>query len=129
MIQDWNAIASWMNEALFADDVYRRAFLALIATEGELTAALDAADPEAREALERAAVADVESQPDAEAFNLISAAVRRELSLRVKNVDPEQIRIDRDARMLLEHMENPATAHDAAEQLLGWLKMRSGDHV
>jgi len=129
MIQDWNAIASWMNEALFADDVYRRAFLALIATEGELTAALDAADPEAREALERAAVADVESQPDAEAFNLISAAVRRELSLRVKNVDPEQIRIDRDARMLLEHMENPATSHDAAEQLLGWLKMRSGDHV
>ena len=54
---------------------------------------------------------------------------RRELSLRVKNVDPEQIRIDRDARMLLEHMENPATAHDAAEQLLGWLKMRSGDHA
>jgi DNA primase len=129
MIQDWNAIASWMNEALFADDVYRRAFLALIATEGELNAALEAADPEAREAIERAAVADVESQPDAEAFNLISAAVRRELSLRVKNVDPEQIRVDRDARMLLEQMENPATAHDAAEQLLGWLSMRMGDHA
>jgi DNA primase len=128
MIQDWNAIASWMNEALFADDVYRRAFLALIATEGELNAALEAADPEAREALERAAVADVESQPDAEAFNLISAAVRRELSHRVKNIDPEQIRVDRDARLLLEQMENPATSHDAAEQLLGWLKMCMGEH-
>ena len=117
-----------MNEALFADDVYRRAFLALIATEGELTGALEAADPEAREALERAAVADVESQPDAEAFNLISAAVRRELSHRVKNVDPEQIRVDREARLLLEQMENPAISHDAAEQLLGWLKMCMSEH-
>jgi hypothetical protein len=26
-------------------------------------------------------------------------------------------------------MENPATAHDAAEQLLGWLSMRMGDHA
>jgi DNA primase len=128
MIQDWNLIASWLNEALFADDVYRRAFLALIATEGELNAALEAADPEAREALERAAVADVESQPDAEAFNLISAAVRRELSHRVKNVDPEQIRVDREARLLLEQMENPAISHDAAEQLLGWLKMCMSEH-
>jgi DNA primase len=94
-----------------------------------LNAALEAADPEAREALERAAVADVESQPDAEAFNLISAAVRRELSLRVKNVDPEQIRLDRGARLLLEQMENPATSHNAAEQLLGWLEIRMGDHA
>ncbi|MEY3582630.1 MAG: primase, partial [Actinomycetota bacterium] len=113
---------------LFADDVYRRAFLALVKTEGELNGAIEAADPEAREAIERAAVADVESQPDAEAFNLISAAVRRELSQRVKNVDPEQIRVDREARLLLEQMENPATSHDAAEQLLGWLQMRVGEH-
>jgi hypothetical protein len=49
--------------------------------------------------------------------------------LRAKNVDPEQIRVDRDARMLLEQMENPATSHDAAEQLLGWLKMRMGEHA
>ena len=128
MIQDWNQVALWMNEALFADDVYRRAFLALVKTEGEVNGALEVADPEAREAIERAAVADVEPQPDAEAFNLISAAVRRELAQRVKNVDPDQIRVDRDARLLLEQLENPATSHDAAEQLLGWLQMRVGEH-
>jgi DNA primase len=127
MIQDWDTIAAWMSEALFANDVYRRAFLALAAVEGDLNPALSAADPEAREALERAAVADVESQPDAEAFNLISAAVRRELAHRVKHVDPEQIRIDRDARLLLEQLEDSTTSHDAAEQLLGWLRMRMGE--
>jgi DNA primase len=127
MIQDWDTIAAWMSEALFANDVYRRAFLALAAVEGDLNPALAAADPEAREALERAAVADVESQPDAEAFNLISAAVRRELAHRVKHVDPEQIRIDRDARLLLEQLEDSTISQDAAEQLLGWLRMRMGE--
>ena len=40
------------------------------------------ADPEAREVLERAAVADVEADPEVEARNLIGAAVRRELARR-----------------------------------------------
>ena len=44
------------------------------------TAAIDAADPEAREVLERAAVADLDVDPEAEARNLIAAAVRRELA-------------------------------------------------
>ena len=54
--------------------------------------------------------------------------MRRELSHRVKNIDPEQIRVDRDARLLLEQLENPTTSHDAAEQLLGWLNMCMGEH-
>jgi len=61
LIQQWDDIAPWMVEALFQDDVYRRAFLALAETQGVVNTALESADPEAREAIERAAVADVDS--------------------------------------------------------------------
>jgi DNA primase len=129
LIQQWDDIAPWMVEALFQDDVYRRAFLALAETQGVVNTALELADPEAREAIERAAVADVDSEPMLEALNLISAAVRRELTARVKISDPEQIRLDRDARLLLERLDNPTTADEAASQLLDWLNLRLEDHV
>jgi DNA primase len=125
MIQQWDEIAPWMVEALFVDDVYRRAFLALGESQGDVNAAIEAADPDAREALERAAVADVEAQPMAEALNLIAAAVRRELTHRTMIADPDQIREDREARLLLEQLDNPLTADAAAGELLGWLGSRS----
>ena len=93
-----------------------------------VTKALELADPEAREVLERAAVADVETQPIREAWNLLSAAVRRELAHRVTLSDPEQIRVDRSARLLLENLEVPGMAESSAEQLLGWLNLRAGEH-
>jgi DNA primase len=89
---------------------------------------LENADPDAREVLERAAVADVESQPVREAWNLLAAAVRRELAHRVTVSDPEQIQIDRSARLLLENLDMPNVAESAAEQLLGWLNGRVGEH-
>lgn len=125
MIQQWDEIAPWMVEALFLDDVYRRAFLALGETQGDVNAAIELADPDAREALERAAVADVDALPMIEAFNLIAAAVRRELSNRTSISDPDQIREDREARLLLEQLDNPLTADAAAGELLGWLGSRS----
>ncbi len=79
LAQDWDAIASWLIEELFRDDAHRRAFLALAAADGDLSTALDAADPDARDVLERAAVADLDVDPEVEARNLIAAAVRREL--------------------------------------------------
>jgi DNA primase len=110
---------------LFADEVCRRAFLAVAETAGSIEAALDAADPEARELLERAAVADVDADPGVEARNLIAAAVRRELVRRVQVDDPEQILADRDARLALEVVEQSTGNTDAAEALLGWLQRRS----
>ena len=84
------------------------------------------ADPEAREVLERAAVADVDAEPMREAMNLVASAVRRELSQRTNIRDEEQIREDREARLLLEQLDNPLTADAAAGELLGWLNMRAG---
>ncbi|MFM9121914.1 MAG: hypothetical protein ACKOQX_03415, partial [Actinomycetota bacterium] len=79
--------------------------------------------------LERAAVADVDdTQVLRETWNLLAAAVRRELAHRVKVTDPEQIQIDRAARLLLENLDVPNMAESSAEQLLGWLNSRVGEH-
>ena len=124
LMQRWNDIADWLVEPLFADDVARRAFVALAQTSGLLTAALEAADPEARELLERAAVADLDADPFIEACNLIAAAVRRELSRSTTVVDPDSMRATTEARQQLELLDSAATAQDAAGVLLGWLEER-----
>ncbi len=126
MIQQWNDIAPWLVEALFVDDVNRRAFVAIGQCNGNLIEALEIADPDAREVIERAAVADVDAQPMREALNLVASAVRRELGLRTSIRDEEQIRADREARLLLEQLDNPLTADAAAGELLGWLNSRMG---
>jgi hypothetical protein len=51
--------------------------------------------------------------------------VRRELSQRTTIRDEEQIREDREARLLLEQLDNPLTADAAAGELLGWLNSRA----
>ncbi|MFM9120225.1 MAG: toprim domain-containing protein, partial [Acidimicrobiaceae bacterium] len=128
MFSHWDEIADWLSEALFLDDVNRRAYIAAGAALGDVAKSLELADPEAREVLERAAVADVESQPVREVWNLLAAAVRRELAHRVTLSDPEQIQIDRAARILLEQLDVQNMAESAAEQLLSWLNIRVGEH-
>jgi DNA primase len=117
-------IAGWLVEELFHDDTHRRAFLALAGAEGDLEAAIAAADPDAREVLERAAVADLDVDPEAEARNLIAAAARRQLARRVGIGDAEQIREDREARLHLEALGSANMGVAAAEWLLGWLHRR-----
>ena len=128
MFSHWDKVANWLSEALFLDDVHRRAYLAVGAAFGDVNQSLENADPEAREVLERAVVADVDSEGVREVWNLLAAAVRRELAHRVTVSDPEQIRIDRAARLLLENLELPNMAESSAEQLLGWLNSRVGEH-
>ena len=107
----------------------RRAFLALAATNGTIAAALDEADPEAREMLERAAVADLDAEPFAEACNLIAAAVRRQLARSTSMVDVDALRASTEARLQLELLDTPATAQEAAGVLLGWLELRSEERA
>jgi DNA primase len=125
LVQDWNAIAPWLVEALFVDDLHRRAFRAMAESGGELRTALELADPEAREVLERAAVVDLEIDAEAEARNLIAAAVRRELSAGVRTADPARMVEDREARLHLEALHDPAGGPAAAEWLLAWLETRT----
>ena len=127
LLQRWDDIAPWLMEELFAADANRRAFAALATTGGVLDLALQAADPEAREVLERAAVADLDADPEIEAFNLISAAVRRELGRRLRITDSDEIREDSEARVQLEQLSIRGSPQIAGEWLLGWLKRRTGE--
>jgi len=122
LLQRWDDIAPWLMEELFADEVARRAFLAVAESGGAIEAALDLADPEAREFLERAAVADVDADPLLEARNLIAAATRRRLARMVVDIAPDQLPLIRDTRLQLDDMEDPERADVAAEALLGWLQ-------
>ena len=124
LAQDWDSIAGWLIEELFNDDVNRRAFIALADADGNLDAAIEAADPDAREVLERSAVADLDVDAETEARNLIAAAVRRELAARRLASDANQIQDDREARLLLEDLTHPIDGAAAAEGLLGWLHRR-----
>jgi DNA primase len=124
LAQSWESIAEWLIEELFADDVNRRAFLALADADGDLDAAIGAADPDAREVLEHSAVTDLDVDAEAEVRNLIAAAVRRELAAGGSSSDPERIRDDREARLQVEDLGLPNDGAAAAEWLLGWLHRR-----
>jgi DNA primase len=129
LVQNWDAIAPWLVEPLFADDVYRRAFLAVAESAGDLPTALAAADPEARDVLERAAVIDLEVDPEVEARNLVGAAVRRELARAGASADPVRIREDAEARVRMEQLHEGDLGLEAAGWLLGWLQGRSESSV
>lgn len=132
LAQSWDDIAPWLIEDLFFSEVARRAFVTL-AESGTLPGpllqnALETADPEVRELLERAAVADVEVAPTSIAFNLIGIAVRRILGQRTSIADPEAIHQDREARRQLESLDDQRAALAAAESLLRWLSHRGRDN-
>jgi DNA primase len=130
LVQDWDEIAPWLIEQLFDDDANRMAFRAMAeAGPNNLQTALDIAAPDAREVLERAAVADLNLQPDVEARTLIAAAARRELRSRSRLTDPVAIEEDRVARLDVDALNDTdrARALAAAESLLGWLDRRAGE--
>lgn len=130
LVQNWDSIAEWLVEALFFDDANRLAFLALAETGG-LQAALEAAPPDAREVLERAAVADLDLDATVEARELIKAAVRRELSERSRLIDPVELEQNRVARLEVENLTNSDAERSlaAAESLLGWLHRRTEERT
>ena len=129
LMQRWDEIAPWLMEELFSDEVNRRAFLALAESGGQIEAAIEHADPEAREMLERAAVTDVDADPEIEAMNLIAATVKRELSQRLRITDSAAIREDAEARVHLEQLLIPQAPQAAAEWLLGWLQRRNEERA
>jgi DNA primase len=121
LVQRWDDIAPWLIPELFHQELERRAFDALANSGGDLDAALESADPEAREVLERAAVADVDAEPLVEVKSLVTAAVRRSLHAGGWGHDAEALRHVSEARRTLEDLDDPATAAAALTWLLGWM--------
>ena len=131
LAQDWDEIAPWLLESLFSDDANRLAFLALAEAEGDLGKAIEAASPDAREVLERAAVADLDLDPDTEARTLIRATATRELRQRSGPIDASTIEEDRQVRLDLEALTglDRDRAMEAAESLLNWLDRRAQERT
>ena len=126
LIHDWDSIAPWLIEELFAEDPYREAFRALAETEGDVHRALSMVEGEAADIIERAAVHDQQADAMVEARTLIAAAARRELATRVRVTDPGELRVDQAARVALADLSKPERAGNAAVVLLQWLADRAG---
>ena len=129
LLQRWDDIAPSLVPALFHDDVARRAFDAVAAAGADnIEGALQLADPEAREFLERAAVADTETDPILEVRALIGASARRVLSSMASSTDLEVLRSIRDMRLLLDELDGPTASEDTVERLLQWLEETAEEH-
>lgn len=127
LIHEWDSIAPWLIEELFADDASREAFRAIADADGDVHVALQSVQPDAGEIIERASVYDVKADALIESRALISAAVRRELGRRQSTTDIAQIQQDRQVRIAMEDLNKPDKASVAAVQLLKWLSQAVGD--
>ena len=106
------SVAHLLDEVLFNDEVELGAYRALAAAS-TLHDAIDTADPEAAELLQRLAVEEVDVEPDDVLTLLIAEAVQRALH-----------EVEADARLT----DDPL----AAAETVGWLKLRleeSREHV
>ena len=124
LIQRWDEVAPWLVEELFVDEVNLGAFRALAAVDGDVHKAIEGADPQVRDVLERLSVTDTDADSQVELRNLVGAAARRQL---------EELRQSRDlgrnaelvtTRRLIEQLDDPELGWDAAGQLLRWLTGR-----
>jgi DNA primase len=126
LIHEWDAIAPWLIEELFADDPSRDAFRALAQADGQVHAALLLATPEGAEIIERAAVYSADADPYVEARSLIAAAVRRELPRRRGEDDLGTAQMQRSVRIALDDLAKPDKSTVVAVQLLQWLAEGDG---
>ena len=126
LIHDWDSIAPWLIEELFADDASRAAFRALAEAEGDVHRALALVEGPAAEIIERASVHDEGGDPMVEARTLIAAAARRNLATRAGITDPDVLRSDQAARVALADLPRPERAAQAAIVLLQWLSDVTG---
>ena len=126
LIHEWDAIAPWLIEELFADEPARDAFRALAEADGQVHAALSLASPEAAEIIERAAVYSADADPYVEARSLIAAAVRRELPRRRGQDDVATAQMQRSVRIALDDLAKPEKSTVIAVQLLQWLAEGDG---
>jgi DNA primase len=127
LVQQWEDMAPWLIEELFADDVCLSAFRTLAAVDGNVTMAIDMADADARDLIEHIAVLDVEATPDLEARNLISAASRRKLDRLVRSGDIHAALEVIEVKHLMERLEDVELGPAAADDLLSWLARADED--
>ncbi len=125
-IDDWAGVRPWLHEVLFDDAGNRAGFRALDDAGGDLTVALEHAEPLAAELLQRLVVEEPADDPPQEVFHLIRVATMREVRLLQVAGDAGTMR---EIRLLEQQLDDPEAGPKAAAQLLGWLETRVGERV
>ncbi len=89
LIQRWDEVAPWLVEPLFTEEANLGAFRVLDEADGDVHKAIERADPEVRDLLERLSVADVDADSQVEVRNLVGAATRRQLEAAAGRPGPQ----------------------------------------
>lgn len=123
MLQDFEAVTGIVSEEVFADEIHRRVFRALLQNGGYSQKVESSLDPDAIELLSRVLVSDAATGADAriEGLNLLRAAVRRELTRRGVIATPEVITRDRTIKNQVETLTGRIVKDSDVADLLTWL--------
>jgi DNA primase len=122
--------APLLDEVLFRDELHAAAYRAL-ASAHTLHDAIEHADPAAADLLQQLAVEESEADPLDVASRLADNVVAAELvrldseMRQSEELFKEKAREHTDAKLNQERLREPATASEALEELLGWLKDRA----
>jgi DNA primase len=125
LVHQWDAIAPYLIEALFADEVNLAAFRALAETGGDVVKAVEVAGPGADDLLRRLSVEEAEHDAAVEGPRLISQAVRRELDRSRARGDADELATTGEPLRLVHELDDERTGPEAASELLAWLERRS----
>jgi DNA primase len=129
LVHQWDAIAPYLVESLFADEVNLAAFRALAQTGGDVVKAVEIAGPAADELLRRLAVEETAHDASVEGPRLVGEAVRRSLDRARTSGDIEVLAGSEETRRLLHDLDDPDRGSDAVSKLLAWLEDHSGEQA
>jgi DNA primase len=118
-------VADRLEEQLFADELHRASFRAL-ASAPTLRAAIDSADPDAADLLQRLAVEDTEEDPDDVMIRLLERAGARALvqlqrEARGAPAPEEYAAVIGWLKLALEELRSTYSGRDAEARLVPWL--------
>jgi DNA primase len=129
VVHDWPAVEPWIRyPELFDDELTRRTFLALM-EHATVPEAIDAADPEVADLLNRLATDELQASPFDAVVRFLTEVARREVRTLTAQVsvhpdDPELLRLQHWLTQTIDHLRDETTAGAAAEQLVAWLGSR-----
>jgi DNA primase len=119
-------IGASLDDVLFADDVQREAFRALVGSD-DLHEAIDGSAPPVAALLTRLAVEEPRATPEDVLVQLVRDATRRELVVATAEAreSPEAIEEAASATAWLQELDDPALSAEATARLVAWLVVRS----